>query len=311
MNDNLSLMMVVFGMVCSLVLFVGLVVAGRNRKVDARLNELSGKGKSHIVPADANVFTKVARQTLPSVGKHLIPDDAQEKTQLRTRLIHAGMYSSQAMAIFLGVKVLLMIAPALLGLLIGVAGLLPTNVAVLIGACFSIVGMIGPSFWLDKRKTKCQTILRRSLPDALDLFVICLEGGLGMAGALRRVVSELQLAHPVLAQELNIVQREMQLGKSTGDALRGFSNRTDLEEIRSLAAVVFQAERFGAGMVKTMRTYAETLRQKRQQRAEEMAQKAGTKILFPTLLFIFPAIFIVILGPAVIQILQMMKGMNG
>jgi tight adherence protein C len=124
------------------------------------------------------------------------------------------------------------------------------------------------------------------------------------------VAGELKNTHPLLASELNIVQREIQLGQSSGESLAHLGERSDLEEIRSLAAVITQADRFGASLVKSLRVHADTLRLKRQQRAEEMAQKAGTKILFPTLLFIFPAIFVVILGPAAIQIMDMLGKVN-
>ena len=136
--------------------------------------------------------------------------------------------------------------------------------------------------------------------------MICLEGGLSLPGAIRRVASELQTAHPALANELNIVQREMQLGLTPGHALfKQFADRYDLEEIRSLGSVITQAEKFGASIVKALRVHAEVMRGKRLQQAEEMAQKAATKILFPTILCIFPGIFIVVLGPAVIHVLEM------
>jgi tight adherence protein C len=170
--------------------------------------------------------------------------------------------------------------------------------------------MIGPSFWLDSRKGARQTTFRRALPDALDLLVICLEGGLSLPGSLKRVASELRTAHPPLATELNIVQREIQLGRSPGESIQQMGFRTDLEEIRSLASVITQAERFGASLVKSLRVHAETLRVKRQQHAEELAQKASVKVLFPTLLCIFPAVFVVILGPAAYQILEMFANMN-
>jgi tight adherence protein C len=125
------------------------------------------------------------------------------------------------------------------------------------------------------------------------------------------VGAELRTAHPVLALELNIVQREIQMGSSPGEALQKMGVRTDLEEIRSLASVVTQAERFGASLVKSLRVHAETLRLKRQQHAEELAQKASVKILFPTLLLIFPAIFVVILGPAAFQIMEQMTQVMG
>ncbi len=206
-------------------------------------------------------------------------------------------------------KLLLIVAPALVGLVLGLSGLVPTEYAVLGGGCFGIVGMIGPGFWLDGRKKKRQTSFRRALPDALDLLVICLEGGLSLPASLRRVGAELRTAHPLLALELNIVQREIQLGSSPGESLQKMGVRTDLEEVRSLASVITQAERFGASLVKSLRVHADTLRTKRQQHAEEMAEKAAIKVLFPTLLFIFPAIFVVILGPAAFQIMEQLGEM--
>lgn len=142
------------------------------------------------------------------------------------------------------------------------------------------------------------------MPDALDLIIVCMDGGLSLPAALNRVTGELRTAHPILSFELNLVQREIQFGHPVGDALRNFGVRCDLDDVRNLAAAVKNAEKFGASMIKTLRTFAETLRLKRQQYAEEMAQKAGTKILFPTLVFIFPAIFLIILGPAAIQLMQ-------
>src|SRR5262249_34160583 len=163
---------------------------------------------------------------------------------------------------------------------------------VIFGAFFGIFGLIAPSFWLDRRKASRQTAFRRALPDAMDVLVICLEGGLSLPGAIRRVASELQTAHPELAKEMNIVQREIQLGRTPGEALRRLADRSDLEEIRALASVIAQAERYGASLVRVLRIHADSLRIKRVQYAEELAQKASVKILFPTLLFILPCVFV-------------------
>jgi tight adherence protein C len=141
-------------------------------------------------------------------------------------------------------------------------------------------------------------------------MVFCLEGGLSLPGALKRMAGELRTAHPTLAVELNIVQREIQLGRSPGEALRKMGERADLEEVRSLASVILQAERFGASLVKSLRVHAETLRTKRMQQAEEKAQTAATKVLFPTVLFILPAMFVVILGPAIFHILEVFGKMG-
>jgi tight adherence protein C len=153
-------------------------------------------------------------------------------------------------------------------------------------------------------------MLRRGVADMLDMLVLCLEGGVSMTAAMQRVTGELHWAHPLLAGEMNIVQRKIALGMSPGEALKQFGDRCALEEVRDLAAVLLQSERFGASVVKALRIHADTSRQERQQRAEEKAQKASVKILFPTLLCIFPAIFIVLLGPAAFQIVAMFSKMK-
>jgi tight adherence protein C len=299
--------LVAFLMVSSVVLMVYTLVSGRRAQLDDRLGDLTGQGET---PPETTSMADFARSALPRMGTALVPSDAEERTLLRTRLIHAGFYGRQAMPIFLGVKMLLMVAPTLVGFAAGTVGLLPVRSGLLGGACLGILGMIGPSFWLDSQKAKRQTKFRRALPDALDLLVICLEGGLSMPGALKRISAELRTAHRELAAELGIVQREIQLGRPPGEALQQMGIRSDLEEVRSLASVINQADRFGASLVKSLRVHSETLRMKRQQRAEEMGQKAATKVLFPTLLFIFPAIFVVILGPAAIQIARTLGNMK-
>lgn len=307
MGTSGTIMLLTFVMVSCLILLISLLVSGRNSRVETRLDDLMGKQQAS---PESETVASLARTALPKMAAPLVPDNEEQRTLLKSRLVHAGLYSPQAMPIFLGVKMLLMVGPALIGLGLGMVGIVPVRISALAGALVGVVGMVGPSFWLDKKKKGRQTSFRRALPDALDVLVICLEGGLSLPGALRRVATELKSAHPLLAHELNIVQREVQLGQSTGEAISHLGERSDLEEIRSLAAVIAQADRFGASLVKSLRVHADTLRLKRQQRAEEMAQKAGTKILFPTLLFIFPAIFVVILGPAAIQIMEMLGKVN-
>jgi tight adherence protein C len=144
----------------------------------------------------------------------------------------------------------------------------------------------------------------------MDLLVICVEAGLSFPAALVRITKELRAAYPMLALELMIVHREIQLGHTTGEALKRFGDRFDLEEIRSLASVIRQADRFGASIVNAIRVHADTLRHKRLEDARERAQKATVKLLFPTVLCIFPAMFVVILGPAVFDILELFDKMN-
>lgn len=291
--------LIIFLMVSSMVLLLYTLVGGRSSRLESRLNDLAGRDEASI---DQESVVQFARTALPRMGTPLVPSDEADRTRLQTRLIHAGLYGRQAMALFLGAKLVLILAPVLVAFGISALGLAPFSLVMLSGIALSLLGMIAPSFWLDQKKARRQISLRQALPDALDLLVICLDGGLSLSAALRHVGTELGTAHPLLADELCIVQREVQLGQSPGEALRQLGVRSDLEEIRSMAAVIVQSSRFGASLIKSLRVHAETLRLKRQQRAEEMAQKAATKVLFPTMLFIFPAMFIVVLGPAVIHI---------
>jgi tight adherence protein C len=310
MNISLPVVVIVFFMAASLAGLVTLLILGRNRRIEARLRDLSTDGQPAQAIVNAGAVSRAVRKALPKMAQPLIPEEGVERTKLKTRLILAGLYSPQAMTIFLGVKMFLMVVPVIIGLIVGALGLVPTKYGLLIGACASIFGTIGPSFWLDRRKSKRQATLRRALPDACDLIVICMEGGLSLAGSLKRVVGELRVAHPLLADELNIVQRKVQLGQPLAEALASFATRCELQELKTLSSVVKSAEKFGSSMVKALQNYAETLRVQRQQKAEELAQKASTKVLFPTLLFIFPSILIIILGPAAIQLLEVMRNMK-
>jgi tight adherence protein C len=296
-----------FLMASSLVLLAFVVLGDRQARLKDRLRDLSGQGGPST---DTITLSKIATTALPKMGAPFVPSDEEERTKLQTRLVHAGLYRRQAMVIFLGVKTLLMTGPALLGIAAGFVGLVTVQEGLILGGCLGIGGLIGPSFWLDYMKAKRQSIFRRALPDALDVLVICMEGGLSLPAALRKVSSELRMAHPALAAELSIVQREIQLGRTSGEALRKMGERSDLEEVRSLASVILQSEKFGASLVKSLRVHADGLRVKRQQRAEEMAQTAATKMLFPTILFILPATFVVILGPAVIHIIEVFARMG-
>jgi tight adherence protein C len=302
------LTLVVFVAASSFVMLAYLVIGGRRTRLDTRLRDLqSNDDPSKLEQA---TITSIARTALPKMGTPFVPSDEEERTKLQTRLLHAGLYSRQAMVALLGLKVTLMFGPGLIFIVAGLLGLVTLQTGLLVAAAFAIVGMIGPSFWLDQRKNARQSNFRRALPDALDVLVICLEGGLSLPGSLKRMAGELRTAHPALATELNIVQREIQLGRTSGEALRKMGERTDLEEVRTLASVILQAEKFGASLVKSLRVHSETLRVKRMQRAEEMAQQASTKVLFPTILFILPAMFVVILGPAVIHVMEIFGRMG-
>jgi len=299
MNLSLVIGLVVFGGTSLLIVLLSLRSHREKTRTQARLR---GLGAETPPAKDWHGLGQRLVSGLPLLGTALLPKQEAERSQLRNRLIQAGFYNPQTVLVFVGAKMLLFSLGIAVGLLGAFLVGLSVPRAMLVGLLACGVGLVAPGFWLSWKIARRQTILRRSLPDALDMLVLCLEGGLSLNAAIQRITGELQSVHPLLAAEMSIVLREMLLGLSAGDGLRKLGQRADLEEVRSLAAVLQQSERYGASVVKALRIYSDTLRQQRHQRVEERAQKAAVKILFPTLLCIFPAIFVVILGPAVYQI---------
>ncbi len=246
-----------------------------------------------------------------SVSTAMAPTQAEKsKEQLRERLIHAGLYKNNSPTFYYMTQLMFASAPVLLGLLAYNMGLLRFNVAILGGLTTGLAGVIAPGLWLDFRKSRRQTAIRRSIPDALDVITICVEAGLSLSAALVRVSKDLSGTYPLLATELTIVHRHIQMGKTSGEALRSFAERFDLAELRSLASVVMQSEKFGASIASALRAHARSLRKKRMQKAHEKAQKAAVWILLPTVFCIFPALFVVILGPAAYDIADLIRTMG-
>jgi tight adherence protein C len=284
---------------------------------------LLGTGRGHVTDRLASVSGDAtsAHSTSVGMGSVLNADspldketqrrlqEEEKKRRLRERLMQAGFYAAASGSLFMMFRVLLVAGSAGLGFLIATMSKMPLVQGIGIGVFCGVAATLAPSFWLDHLKIVRQTKIRRALPDALDVLVVCLQGGLSVMAAMSRVANELVAAHPMLAMEFKIAERQMQMGQTAGEALRGIADRFDMEELRGMAAVIKQAERIGASIAAAMEVFAETLRLKRHQRAEELAHKAAVKILIPTVLCIFPAIFVVILGPAAIQIYtQLIQG---
>jgi tight adherence protein C len=233
------------------------------------------------------------------------------REMLRRRLIHAGLYKRHSSIYYYTTQAALAVVPVLVGVAAFSYGAISLKTALITGAITGIAGVVFPGLWLDYQKAVRQTMIRRAIPDALDVATICVEAGLSLNAALLRVAKELRSAYPMLSTELTIVNRQIQMGKSTGESLRSFAERFDLEELRLLSSVVTQSERFGASIANALRVQGDSLRTRRMQRAQEKAQVATLKILFPTAFCIFPAIFVVILGPALFDLAELLRRMNG
>lgn len=270
--------------------------------VRKRLGQLQQSGAASV-RTHSSVFKWV---TLPSVLTSSLSDSQQALTssQLKHRLAKAGIYNPSAVGRFVSVRLSLMLLGAAIAICLGVVGYLQIDAALLAACISGCFGALLPSLWLDRAINEYHHLLRKSLPDFLDLMIVCLEGGMSLQDTIRRVSDELQLAHPALAAELGLVQRDIELGATVDQALKRFAARTDHEAIRTLSTFIRESQRFGTNITVALRSHADMLRSQREQAAEENAQKAAVKILLPTLLLIFPAIFVVAVGPAVIQIQQ-------
>jgi tight adherence protein C len=298
---SMVVFLTVFLGTCAVGFAVFLRAYGDRKRALTRLRNLAVEDSATADQAQASV-KQLVRTTLPKLGNLLFSNKQDRLAPLKRRLLQAGFYGPNFLGIFLGTKlVLMLVLPLLAATIPYLLGNLSLKWALTISLSASAMGMIAPGIWLDAQVRKRHRALRQALPDALDMLVLCLEGGLSMTAAFQRVTGELNVVYPVLGGEMNIMQREVQLGLSTGEALKKMGDRCGLEDVRDLASVLLQSERFGASMVKALRQHAESWRQERQQRAEEQAHKSAVKILFPTLLCIFPAIFIVLLGPAAFQ----------
>jgi tight adherence protein C len=288
----------VFAVVAGTVFFVLRHMNRYAMSVDARLATLHAleTGSRQLVPG---VWTNAHISTLVN---RLVPNGSHESQFFQQRLHQAGFYSAESLGNFFAAKILSMVAPPAVGLTLSVFGIVSATQGLMYGALCGCLGFAVPTLWLNWSIARRHRMLRRSLPDFLDLLVVCLESGLSLQGAIRRVTEELTIAHPELAREMSALLQDIELGATVDQALRRFAERSGNEEVRTLSAFLREASKFGTEVSDALRMHAETLRLQREQAAEEMAQKAAVKILAPTLLLVFPTIFVVLVGPAIIQI---------
>ena len=172
-------------------------------------------------------------------------------------------------------------------------------------------GFLAPDLWLSSATAKRKDQIRKGLPDTLDMLVISVESGLGLDAAFQRVGDEMRMVHPLLSEELQLVTLESQMGIPRNEALVNLTTRTGLDEVRSLVAIINQAERFGTSIARALRNQSDALRVKRRQAAEERAQKTTVKLMAPLILFIFPAILVVLAGPAALKMIEALRNTPG
>jgi tight adherence protein C len=266
--------------------------------IDRRLEELM-PGGGEVVTEERRTFTTLV-DVFKRVGEK-VPRSPKEMGSLRLRLVQAGYRREEAVTIFFGIRVVF--ALALFGLFSTSIVFKPNLMLAMGGVGF---GYIFPGMVLARLAKKRAHKIRLSLADALDLLVVSVEAGLGLDQALTRVGQELAFAYPDLSDELRLVNLELRAGKARSDALRNLAERTGVEDLNSLVTMLIQTDKFGTSVAQALRVYSDTLRTKRRQRAEEAAAKTGVKMVFPLVLCIFPAIWVVTIGPAAIKFITVL-----
>jgi tight adherence protein C len=233
-------------------------------------------------------------------------ENGSEASALRSLFLKAGIRHPSAAAVFWGAKVLFAVALPFLAFFVQAfaeSGFLRFQVLLIMGV-LALLGFYLPDFYLMLRIRLRKEKIVKGFPDALDLLVVCVEAGMGLDAAINRVAEEIQLSSQVISDEFKILNLELRAGKSRIDALRNLGIRTDVEDVRSFATLLIQTDRFGTSVAQALRVHSDSMRTRRYQKAEELAAKLPVKMMFPLIFFIFPAIFVIVVGPAAIQIYQ-------
>jgi tight adherence protein C len=233
--------------------------------------------------------------------KQIVPKSPKEMSGLRRRLATAGYRSASAAALYGAAETLMPFIAG--GLALFFFGFSRWYFALLAAG----LGFVLPSVWLGRQTALRQKQIRNGLPDALDLMIVCIEAGSGIDQAIVKTSDELDIAYPALAEEMRLVTTEIRAGKPRLEAFKNFASRTKVDEVRSLVSMLIQTDRFGTSIAQALRTHAEVSRTKRRQNAEERAGKIGVKLVFPLVFCLFPALYVAILGPAVIEYFRLFK----
>jgi len=281
------------------------MAAARPKSAEDRLRRLLDPRAAGSVEANLakrqEVFQARVTAAAGRLGQSLRPSYAQLLGKIRLKLLGAGFRHEQAVAVFYGIK--------LIGLLIGLGVSFPpcflrsglATSTYIITACAAATGFYLPDIIVGNRKKRRGESIFLGLPDALDLMVVCVEAGLGLDAAMRRVTSELARSCPVICEEFAIANLQLQMGRARRDVLRDLGIRTGVDDVRSLSAVIIQAEKFGSSIASALRVQSDAMRLRRRQLAEERAAKTSVKIMLPLIFFIFPGVFVVLVGPAILR----------
>jgi tight adherence protein C len=273
--------------------------------VTARLDQMQTGAGAHEIQARRRRQAKSERLmgVLQALGQQ-VGSGRKDATAVRQFLIQAGYPDQRAVPLYWATRVSLAAGLTALGM-VGLPLLGVSSGRMLLGMIWlGGLGWVGPTFYVRSRLKARQKEVQLALADMLDMLVVCVEAGLGLNQALVRVADEIEHVSPVMSEQLAMVNLEMRAGTPREEALKNLAERTGLPDIRSLVSMMIQTDRFGTSVADALRVHSETMRTKRRQRAEEAAAKTTIKLVFPLVLFVFPAMFVVVIGPSALAIFR-------
>ncbi|MCA9083932.1 MAG: type II secretion system F family protein [Planctomycetaceae bacterium] len=304
MQPEMLISIAAFGAITSGVWAILTLITTRKSRASERLEELRDPMARKRQGDNAGKVNNMFEKAAPTLSKALQPKSETEQSDLKIRLANAGFASPNASRNFLAIKLIGLILGVLFGAIYGFANMGVSSNSWMAFVIGGGTGFYLPEAMLTLLKMSRQQKIFLQLPDALDLLVVCVEAGLGLDAGMRRVSEELAGGAPEVCQELATANMQLQMGKPRRDVLHDLGVRTGVDDMRALAAILIQADRFGSSIAQALRVQSDSMRTKRRQMAEEKAQGAAVKMIFPLVLFIFPGIFVILVGPAGIQLMD-------
>ena len=304
-----------FGAVAAIVWLLLEFFTKERPRAERRLEEFSDPRKRRAREEDVvarDTMTRVLERATPALAKPLQPKDEHEAGKLKQRLTQAGFRGEKSATMFLGLKFAGLVMGGIAGggsvvLMSGFSQAALIKVVIIAGLMFYLPDLI--LFFLARKRKEAIFL---GLPDALDLLVVCVEAGLGLDHAMRKVAEEMKRTYRVISEEFGLCNLQLQMGKPRSEVLQDLGNRTGVDDLRSLASILIQADKFGSSIAQALRVQSDSMRTRRRQIAEEKAAKTAVKLIFPLVIFIFPGIFVVLVGPAAITMMRdMFPAMKG
>ena len=310
MNESLLLSFLIFAGLLLVIfsLYLVLKAMGEKRRIVEKIEKEGASEAPGVSTGDAAEPTGALKQSFidltTRLGKYSAPKGEEELTHRKKKLIVAGYRKANAPIVFYGLKILLaVVLPSAVFVALMFLGIPVRKMALLmLLLTLALVGFYGPDLWVRLAIARRQEKITDGFPDALDMMVVCVEAGMGLDQAIKRVSDEMKLNYRIISEEFGQMNMELRAGRSRQDAMRNLAARTDVEDVKSLVTLLIQTDKFGTSIAQALRVHSDSMRTKRRQRAEERAMKLPVKLLFPLILFIFPSLFVAVIGPGAIQI---------